>query len=415
MADLVKLVNGCYSDDSAEKKNTPLIKALLKKGTFTNSDYEYALRRVGHFGHSPAVAETLLKDVKVCIRNEYKHYAMQVACKYGDNASVVSLIEAGANVHSGEGLLYASMYGHHAVVKTLLEAGASVHALYGRALRYASTGKVVKLLIKAGADVHCKRIRDNSFTFTNEDEALIVASGYGKLSAVKELLKAGANVHAKSVKEKRKVFINGEVKREPWDAIMFAAERHHAEVVEVLAQAGAHLEQALYLASDFGDLACVKVLLTAGAGIYAEKALDASKYCGGYDYPEIVKALQKAASEAERAAAYSLLDGVKELFDVKPDATEGGWVYCLSNPSYTQGMVKIGRTTKPTVEERGKELSGKTAVPTPFVIEAQVWVRDPPRMESALHCILESKRVNGGREFFMVSDISVIKGLFALI
>jgi T5orf172 domain len=92
----------------------------------------------------------------------------------------------------------------------------------------------------------------------------------------------------------------------------------------------------------------------------------------------------------------------------------GGWVYCLSNPHFTGGVVKIGYTSKTTVEERVKELSS-TSVPVPFVIEARAWVEDPEQVESDLHDMLDPCRVNMKREFFTISDVNVLKRMFALI
>ena len=43
-----------------------------------------------------------------------------------------------------------------------------------------------------------------------------------------------------------------------------------------------------------------------------------------------------------------------------------GFVYILVNPAFP-GYIKVGKTTK-TPEERAKELSAATGVPTPFIV-----------------------------------------------
>lgn len=74
-----------------------------------------------------------------------------------------------------------------------------------------------------------------------------------------------------------------------------------------------------------------------------------------------------------------------------------GFVYILSNPCMP-GIVKVGRTTR-TVEGRALELY-QTGVPTPFVVERQVFTPECEALELAMHTDLASCRVNGSREFF---------------
>ena len=63
------------------------------------------------------------------------------------------------------------------------------------------------------------------------------------------------------------------------------------------------------------------------------------------------------------------------------------------------GVVKIGFTTKQP-DHRAQELSN-TSVPTAFVVEYAVEVRDPERVERSVHRALSSCRA--GKEFFSVS------------
>ncbi|KVI48431.1 hypothetical protein AWS52_25240 [Enterobacter cloacae subsp. cloacae] len=77
---------------------------------------------------------------------------------------------------------------------------------------------------------------------------------------------------------------------------------------------------------------------------------------------------------------------------------ETGWIYILSNPSL-QGMLKIGMTTI-SPEVRARELSRSTSIPTPFVIEASFFSKNPALDERSIHELLNDKRVNDRREFF---------------
>ncbi|EAM7691173.1 GIY-YIG nuclease family protein [Salmonella enterica] len=80
---------------------------------------------------------------------------------------------------------------------------------------------------------------------------------------------------------------------------------------------------------------------------------------------------------------------------------EAGWIYILSNPSL-HGMLKIGMTTI-SPEVRAKELSRSTSIPTPFVIEASFFSKNPALDEQSIHQLLNEKRVNDRREFFKCS------------
>ena len=75
-----------------------------------------------------------------------------------------------------------------------------------------------------------------------------------------------------------------------------------------------------------------------------------------------------------------------------------GWVYVLSNESLN-GLIKIGFSTKDP-ENRAKELSGDTGVPTPFIVEYEALVDDPHGCEQKAHKLLSEERVNQKREFF---------------
>ena len=82
---------------------------------------------------------------------------------------------------------------------------------------------------------------------------------------------------------------------------------------------------------------------------------------------------------------------------------EKGYVYILTNPSFREDWVKIGKSSRP-VDVRSKELDN-TAVPLPFEIYATVKSSEYSYIESSLHKILTDladKRIRKNREFFNI-------------
>lgn len=79
-----------------------------------------------------------------------------------------------------------------------------------------------------------------------------------------------------------------------------------------------------------------------------------------------------------------------------------GIVYVLSNSSMP-GLVKIGMTTRESIDTRMKELYS-TGVPVPFdcVYACEVKVSDCAKIEKALHKAFEPNRINANREFFRI-------------
>ena len=77
------------------------------------------------------------------------------------------------------------------------------------------------------------------------------------------------------------------------------------------------------------------------------------------------------------------------------------YVYCMSNKSFCDDLVKIGWTTnKPTL--RAQQLY-TTGVPTPFKIEFIIKTPDGRSLESRLHSYFSPQRENNAREFFNIN------------
>ena len=79
-----------------------------------------------------------------------------------------------------------------------------------------------------------------------------------------------------------------------------------------------------------------------------------------------------------------------------------GYVYILTNPSFREDWIKIGKSARP-VDVRSKELDN-TAVPLPFEVYATMKTASFNKVETMLHTILEGAhvRIRKNREFFNV-------------
>lgn len=85
------------------------------------------------------------------------------------------------------------------------------------------------------------------------------------------------------------------------------------------------------------------------------------------------------------------------------DKKEPGYVYILTNPSFREDWVKIGKSSRP-VDVRSKELDN-TAVPLPFEIFATMKTAKYNEAEKLVHRYIErftNLRIRNNREFFNV-------------
>lgn len=84
--------------------------------------------------------------------------------------------------------------------------------------------------------------------------------------------------------------------------------------------------------------------------------------------------------------------------------TEQGYVYILTNPSFKEDWVKIGKSARP-VDIRSKELDN-TAVPLPFEIFATIKTCKYNEVEKLVHKTIDrltDLRIRQNREFFNVA------------
>ena len=83
---------------------------------------------------------------------------------------------------------------------------------------------------------------------------------------------------------------------------------------------------------------------------------------------------------------------------------ESGYVYILTNPSFREDWVKIGKSCRP-VDVRSKELDN-TAVPLPFEIYATMKTIKFNEVEKLVHKTIDRLtdfRIRQNREFFNVA------------
>lgn len=82
---------------------------------------------------------------------------------------------------------------------------------------------------------------------------------------------------------------------------------------------------------------------------------------------------------------------------------DAGYVYILTNPSFREDWVKIGKSSRP-VDVRSKELDN-TAVPLPFEIFATMKTIKFNEVEKMVHKTIDrltDLRIRQNREFFNV-------------
>ena len=88
---------------------------------------------------------------------------------------------------------------------------------------------------------------------------------------------------------------------------------------------------------------------------------------------------------------------------------EAGFVYILTNPSFKEDWVKIGKSSRP-VDVRSKELDN-TAVPLPFEIYATLKTVKYEQVEKLIHKTIDrltDLRIRQNREFFNVSPAKAL-------
>jgi len=124
--------------------------------------------------------------------------------------------------------------------------------------------------------------------------------------------------------------------------------------------------------------------------------------------------LEKRKKAKDKARQRELAEAAKEIgTETPPDRgqTNGGHVYALLN-SAMPGLVKIGKTEREP-DERAKELSVGTGIPTPFLVAYEEWFKDCSAAEDYVHALLDEKgfRLAQNREFFCAPVKAAIQAI----
>jgi hypothetical protein len=127
-------------------------------------------------------------------------------------------------------------------------------------------------------------------------------------------------------------------------------------------------------------------------------------------------ALDAVQGQGDQAATQELLERLEAVDaaiahnDFRAANIRAGYVYVISNEgSFGKNMVKIGLTRRLEPLDRVRELSG-ASVPFPFDIHALFFSEDAVSLETELHHIFSTKRVNHvneRREFFFATPQEV--------
>lgn len=96
------------------------------------------------------------------------------------------------------------------------------------------------------------------------------------------------------------------------------------------------------------------------------------------------------------------------------EKNEPGYVYVLTNPSFREDWVKIGKSSRP-VDVRSKELDN-TAVPLPFEIYATLKTNKYAKVERQIHKQIDrltDLRIRQNREFFNIAPSVALDRYYA--
>ena len=266
------------------------------------SNKRTALHVAVHQKHADVVQMLIDAGADIETKNDKGHSPLHLASSSGALTTAKMLVKAGADVRATDDkgntcLILAAYLGHTDTVRYLMSLPEVDLDQQGTnnftALHFAVQQKhadVVQVLIDAGADIK---------TTNDGHSSLRLAILSGELTTVKMLVEAGADVRATDAEGATclisaayfghtdtvrylvglpEVDLDRQVSRN-YTALHFAVQEEHANVVQMLIDAGADLEtknddgcSPLHLASLSGELTTVKMLVKAGADVRATDA-----------------------------------------------------------------------------------------------------------------------------------------------
>jgi ankyrin repeat protein len=336
-----------------------LVQKLIASGTDVNAEASggTALARAARRGFVEIVKALVKAGANPSWGGERGRTPLKCAIEEGQVKAACVLIEAGAEITRGkiqrEPMLHlAARLGHPQIVRALLKAGADPQerdyqgetALEAaeecgdkevlRILKEAGGGartdtpelkllaaaedgdeKTVRALIEAHVDVETKDERATRRGMT----ALMLASAAGHATIVESLLEAGANPNACDLDEDHERHVADMIKWSSEEyvqaenlcvtALMYAANRGHADIVRVLMKAGARVNARGYgnhtelmLAARNGNPAVIEALIEAGADVNMVNAgrSSALHFAAAGGHLEDVRLLMTAGAKLSR-------------------------------------------------------------------------------------------------------------------
>ena len=259
-------------------------------------------------GHLSCVRALLAAGCPVVSGRQHGFSALNCAAQGGHVEIVKYLFQQGASVNAestptgGTPLLVAAEYGQLACMQALLDGGVDINGAnsIGITALYlaAQEGRLaaLKMLLSRGAQI--------KGWSSDDSDPLCAAAFYGRLSCVRALVTAGAAI------------VTG--RKYGFSALNNAAQYGHVEVLQYLLQQGVSVNAEssvaggtpLLVAAKEGQLACMQILLDAGAEIDRTNCVGrTSLYC--------------AAQEGQLAALKMLLSRGAKI---------KGWSSCESDP-----------------------------------------------------------------------------------
>lgn len=90
-----------------------------------------------------------------------------------------------------------------------------------------------------------------------------------------------------------------------------------------------------------------------------------------------------------------------------------GFLYVLSNSSFSPGVLKIG-LTRGSAAKRASDLSRSSSIPTNFNVEFEIPVENVVEAERRVHLLLDPQRINPSKEFFKLELPAAIEACQAI-
>ena len=286
----------------SERGNLEMVKLLLNAGAKideVDGSLSTPLMLAARESHQDIVDHLITCGASVDKKGPNNRTALHYASERGNLEVVKSLLNAGAEIDEVNGsrstpLMLAACEGHQDVVTYMIACGASVDKKgldNQTALHHASERgnlQMVKSLLNAGAKI------DETIDYRSRSTPLMLAAREGHQDIVGHLITCGANVDKKGLNDQTalhyasergnleivKSLLNAGAKIDEVDysnrstPLMLAAREGHQDIVNHLIICGASVDNkdlsnrtALHFAIERGNLQMVKLLLNAGAKI----------------------------------------------------------------------------------------------------------------------------------------------------